>query len=333
MLGVTAPERYGGSELGYLEHAIIAEEVTRASGAIGSSYGTHSNLCINQLALNGTHEQCEKYLPKLCSGDHVGSLAMSETGSGSDVLSMKTKAVKTDGGWILNGVKFWITNGPQADVIIVYARTNPKSKSKGLTTFIIESGFKGFSVAQKQDKFGIHGSPTGELVFDNVFVPDENVLGEEDGGTYVLMKGLNYERLLAGTGPIGIMQACMDEVMPYVTTRKQFGEPIGNFQLIQAKIAQMFTDLNSSRCYVYTSAIQADKGEISNAEAASVFLYSAQRATQTALEAMQIFGGNGYINDYPLGRFMRDAKAWEIFAGTVEIRKLIIGKELMQQYS
>lgn len=333
MMGVTAPEEYGGSDLGYLEHCIISEEITRGSAAIGASYVVSTNLCINQLVLNGTHEQKKKYLPKLCEGEHIGALAMSEPNAGSDVMSMKMKATKTDGGWLLNGVKMWITNGPVADVIIVYAKSNPAEKSKGITTFIVEGDAKGFSIAQKLDKMGIRGSPTGELLFEDVFVPDENVLGEVDKGAYVLMSGLNSERLVAAAGPVGIMQACLDECGPYAAQRKQFGAPIGSFQLIQEKLANMYTDLNASRAYVYTNAIQADKKEGSNADYASVFLMTAKSATQQALEAMQIFGGNGYINDYPLGRFVRDAKVYEIYAGTAEIRQLIIARELMQKYS
>ena len=333
MLGVTCPEAYGGSEMGYLEHMLIAEEVNRASGAIGISYGAHTNLCINQIVLNGTEEQKQKYLPKLNTGEHIGALAMSETGSGSDVMSLQLKAEKKDYGFILNGSKFWITNGAIADTLVVYARTDPKARTKGITAFLIEKDFEGFTPGPPLDKFGMRGSPTGELVFENTFVPEENVLGKVGGGAAVLMSGLNYERLVMAIGSVSLIQAALDEVMPYVTTRKQFGQAIGNFQLIQDKLAKMYTDMNSARCYLYTNAIMADKGEGTNKDFAASFLYASEVATQCALEAMQIFGGNGYINDYPLGRFMRDAKIGEIGAGTKEIRKILIAKELMQDYA
>ena len=332
MIGVTVPEQYGGSELGYLDHCVIGEEISRGSPAVGMSYGASANLCSNQLVLNGTEEQKERFLPDLCSGERIGALAMSEPGSGSDVMSMKTNAKKTEGGWILNGNKFWITNGPIADILIVYARTDPEDRNQGITAFIVERDMKGFSRGTKLDKFGQRGSDTGELIFEDVFIPDENVLGEVNRGTKVLMSGLNIERLILATGPVGIMQACLDECMPYVTTRKQFGQPIGNFQLIQSKLAEMYTALHSSRTYLYTAAMEADKGVETNELCASVALYTSRWATKVALEAMQIFGGNGYINDYPLGRFVRDAKLYEIGGGTQEIRKVLIAKELLKQY-
>ena len=333
MVGVTIPEEYGGTGLGYLEHCIVMEEVSRGSGGFGLSYVAHSNLCANQIALNGSQEQKQKYLPKLCTGEHIGALAMSETGSGSDVLSMKLKAEKVDGGHLLNGNKFWITNGPCADTLVIYARTDMEDRTKGVTAFLVEKDFNGFSTGKKLDKLGIRGSETSELIFDDCFVPDENILGKIGGGVRVLMSGLNYERLVLSAGPVGIMQACLDECMPYVTQRKQFGTQIGEFQLIQKKMADIYTAIVSSRMFMYGSAVACDKGESSNMECASVFLYTAEQGTQVALEAMQIFGGNGYINDYPLGRFLRDAKLYEIGGGTSEVRRMVIAEQLLSMAS
>jgi isovaleryl-CoA dehydrogenase len=329
--GITVPEEYGGSNMGYLAHIIAMEEISRASASIGLSYGAHSNLCINQLQLNGTHEQKIKYLPQLISGEHLGALAMSETGAGSDVVGMQLKAIEKDDHFLLTGNKMWITNGCEADVIIVYAKTNPAAGSKGITAFIIEKSFSGFSTAQKLDKLGMRGSDTCELVFDACVVPKENVLGQLDGGVKVLMHGLDYERLVLAAGPVGIMQACLDIVLPYIHERKQFGKSIGEFQLMQSKIADMFTALNASRAYLYMVAKSAENNKISRKDAASVILYTSTQATQVALEAIQCLGGNGYINDYPTGRLLRDAKLYEIGAGTTEIRKMLIGRELFEE--
>lgn len=328
LLGITVSPEYGGSGMGYIDHVIAMEEISRASGSVGLSYGAHSNLCVNQLSLNGNDTQKRKYLPKLISGDHVGALAMSEAGSGSDVVSMRTRADKVDGGYILNGTKMWITNGPDAEVLIVYAKTDPQGGSKGITAFIIEKGFKGFSTAQKLDKLGMRGSNTCELVFEDCFVPEENVLGTVGKGVRVLMSGLDYERAVLAAGPLGIMQACLDLSLPYVRERQQFGQKIGEFQLMQAKIADMYTILNASRSYVYNVAKACDKGKVTRQDAAAAILFSAENATQMSLQAIQVFGGMGYINETPTGRLLRDAKLYEIGAGTSEIRRMLIGREL-----
>ncbi|MCC5980232.1 MAG: isovaleryl-CoA dehydrogenase [Oceanicaulis sp.] len=328
LLGITVGEEYGGTGLGYLEHVIAMEEISRASASVGLSYGAHSNLCVNQIKLNGNDDQREKYLPKLVSGEHVGALAMSEPGAGSDVVSMRLKAEKKGDRYVLNGSKMWITNGPSADVLVVYAKTDPDGGSKGITAFLIEKGMKGFSVAQKLDKLGMRGSETGELVFEDCEVPEENVLGGVGQGVRVLMSGLDYERAVLSAGPIGIMQACMDVVMPYVHERKQFGKAIGEFQLIQGKIADMYTRMNASRAYVYAVAQACDAGKTTRKDAAGAILFAAETATQCALDAIQILGGNGYINEYPTGRLLRDAKLYEIGAGTSEIRRWLIGREL-----
>jgi isovaleryl-CoA dehydrogenase len=333
MLGVTVDEEYGGAGMGYLEHVVAMEEISRASASIGLSYGAHSNLCVNQIHRNGTSDQKRSYLPKLVSGEHVGALAMSEPGAGSDVVSMKLKADRADGGYVLNGSKMWITNGPDADVIVVYAKTDPAAGSRGITAFIVEKGFAGFSTAQKLDKLGMRGSNTGELVFQDCFVPEENIVGALGGGAAVLMSGLDYERAVLSGGPLGIMQACMDVVMPYVHEREQFGQPIGEFQLIQAKLADMYTKMNASRAYVYAVAKACDRDRTTRKDAAGAILYSAERATEMALDAIQILGGNGYINDYPTGRLLRDAKLYEIGAGTSEIRRMLIGRELFAETS
>ncbi|TGY90726.1 isovaleryl-CoA dehydrogenase [Marinicauda algicola] len=331
LLGITVEEEYGGSGLGYVEHCIAMEEISRASASVGLSYGAHSNLCVNQIRINGSEEQKRKYLPKLVSGEHIGALAMSEPGAGSDVVSMKLKAEKRNGHYVLNGSKMWITNGPSADTIVVYAKTDPQAGSKGITAFLIEKGMKGFSIAQKLDKLGMRGSETGELVFENCEVPEENVLGSVGGGVKVLMSGLDYERAVLAAGPVGIMQACMDVVMPYVHERKQFGSPIGEFQLIQGKLADMYTRMNASRAYVYAVAQACDKHKTARKDAAGAILFAAEAATQSALDAIQILGGNGYINEYPTGRLLRDAKLYEIGAGTSEIRRWLIGRELFEQ--
>ncbi len=331
LLGMTAEEQYGGTGLGYLEHVIAMEEISRASASVGLSYGAHSNLCINQLTKNATHEQKMKYLPKLCSGEHVGALAMSEVGSGSDVVSMSLKAVKNGNSYILNGNKTWITNGPEADVLIVYAKTDSAAGSKGITAFIIEKGFPGFSTAQKLDKLGMRGSNTCELVFEDCEVSEENIVGGLNQGVRVLMSGLDYERLVLSGGPIGIMRACMDLVLPYVHERKQFGKAIGEFQLMQGKLADMYTSMNASRAYVYAVAQACDRGETTRKDAAGVILYSAEKATQMALDAIQCLGGNGYINEFSAGRLLRDAKLYEIGAGTSEIRRMLIGRELFKE--
>ncbi|MCX7322292.1 MAG: isovaleryl-CoA dehydrogenase [Hyphomicrobiales bacterium] len=326
--GITVEEEYGGAGLGYLEHVIAMEEVSRASASVGLSYGAHSNLCVNQLRRNGNEAQKRKYLPGLISGAHVGSLAMSEPGAGSDVVSMKTRADKKGDRFILNGSKMWITNGPVAETLIVYAKTDPAGGPRGITAFIIEKGKKGFTTAQKLDKLGMRGSDTCELVFTDCEVPEENVLGAVGKGVNILMSGLDYERAVLSGGPPGIMQACMGVVLPYVHERKQCGEPIGHFQLVQGKVADMYVTMNASRAYVYAVAKACDRGETTREDAAGAILYAAERATQCALDAIQLLGGNGYINDYPTGRLLRDAKLYEIGAGTSEIRRMLIGREL-----
>jgi isovaleryl-CoA dehydrogenase len=331
LLGITVEEEYGGSGLGYLEHCIAMEEISRGSASVGLSYGAHSNLCVNQLRRNGSDAQKRKYLPKLVSGEHVGALAMSERGAGSDVVSMKLKAERKGDRYILNGSKFWITNGPCADVLVVYGKTDPDAGPRGITAFLVERGLKGFSTAQKLDKLGMRGSDTGELVFEDCEVPAENVLGEVGKGVNVLMSGLDYERAVLAAGPLGIMQAAMDAVIPYVHQRKQFGEPIGTFQLVQGKLADMYTTMNASKAYVYAVARACDRGETARKDAAGAILYAAEKATQIALDAVQLLGGNGYINDYPTGRLLRDAKLYEIGAGTSEIRRWLIGRELFEE--
>jgi isovaleryl-CoA dehydrogenase len=331
LLGITVEEEYGGSGLGYLEHCIAMEEISRGSASVGLSYGAHSNLCVNQLRRNGSEAQKRKYLPKLISGEHVGALAMSEPSAGSDVVSMSTRAEKKGDRYIINGSKMWITNGPVAETLVVYAKTDPAAGPRGITAFIIEKGMKGFSTAQKLDKLGMRGSDTGELVFENCEVPEENVLGEVGRGVNVLMSGLDYERSVLAAGPLGIMQACLDVVMPYVHERKQFGQPIGSFQLVQGKIADMYTTMNASRAYVYAVAKACDRGETTREDAAGAILYASEKATQCALDAIQLLGGNGYINDYPTGRLLRDAKLYEIGAGTSEIRRMLIGRELFEK--
>ncbi|WP_407059824.1 isovaleryl-CoA dehydrogenase [Cucumibacter marinus] len=331
LLGITADEDYGGSGMGYLAHVVVMEELSRASASTALSYGAHSNLCVNQINRHGTPEQKEKYLPKLCSGEHVGALAMSEPGAGSDVVSMKLKAVKKNDRYVLTGNKMWITNGPDASTLVVYARTDPEGGAKGLTAFLIEKDMAGFSTAQKLDKLGMRGSNTCELVFEDCEVPFENVLGEEGGGARVLMSGLDYERVVLSGGPLGIMAACMDVVVPYVHERKQFGQPIGEFQLMQGKLADMYATMNACRAYVYAVAAACDRGETTRKDAAGCILYSAEKATQIALEAIQALGGNGYINEYPTGRLLRDAKLYEIGAGTSEIRRMLIGRELFKE--
>ncbi|WP_434985914.1 isovaleryl-CoA dehydrogenase [Vreelandella zhaodongensis] len=331
LLGITVSEQDGGSGMGYLAHCIAMEEISRASASVALSYGAHSNLCVNQLKINATAEQKEKYLPKLISGDHVGALAMSEPGAGSDVVSMQLRA-KLDGDhYILNGNKMWITNGPDADVLVVYAKTDPEAGSKGITAFIIEKGMPGFSTAQKLDKLGMRGSNTCELVFQDCKVPAENVLGDVGKGVRVLMSGLDYERTVLAAGPIGIMQAAMDVVLPYIHERKQFNQSIGEFQLVQGKVADMYTTLNACRAYLYAVAGACDRGQTSRKDAAGVILYCAEKATQVALDAIQLLGGNGYINEYPTGRLLRDAKLYEIGAGTSEIRRMLIGRELFTE--
>ncbi|XP_059314662.1 isovaleryl-CoA dehydrogenase, mitochondrial [Lycium ferocissimum] len=329
--GITVPEEYGGLGLGYLYHCIAMEEISRASGSVGLSYGAHTNLCINQLVRNGTHEQKQKYLPKLISGEHVGALAMSEPNAGSDVVGMKCKAERVEGGYVLNGNKMWCTNGPTAQTLVIYAKTDVSAGSKGITAFLIEKGMKGFSTAQKLDKLGMRGSDTCELVFENCFVPEENVLGQIGKGVYVLMSGLDLERLVLASGPVGIMQACLDVVLPYIRQREQFGRPIGEFQFVQGKVADMYTSLQSSRSYLYSVARECDSGTIITKDCAGVILSAAERATQVALQAIQCLGGNGYVNEYPTGRLLRDAKLYEIGAGTSEIRRMIIGRELFKE--
>jgi isovaleryl-CoA dehydrogenase len=330
LLGITVEERFGGSGLGYLEHVIAMEEISRASAAVGLSYGAHSNLCVNQIRLNGSEEQKLKYLPKLCSGEHIGALAMSEAGSGSDVMSMQLRAQQDGSDYILNGTKMWITNGPDANVLVVYARTGKQSGSHGITAFLVEKGMKGFSTAQKLDKLGMRGSNTCELVFEECRVPEENILGEVNKGTSVLMLGLNYERAVLAGGSVGIMHACIDLVLPYVRERKQFGQPIGEFEMIQAKLADMYTALMASQSFLYTVARACDRGDVGRKDAASVILFVAEKATWMACETIQCLGGNGYINEYPAGRLWRDAKLYEIGAGTSEIRRMLIGRELFK---
>ena len=333
LLGITADEDYGGADLGYLAHVIAMEEISRASASIGLSYGAHSNLCVNQLAKHGTQIQKRKYLPDLISGKHVGALAMSETESGSDVIGMRLRAEKRDNVYILNGNKMWITNGPEADTLIVYAKTDPTAASRGITAFIVEKGFEGFATAQKLDKLGMRGSNTCELVFRDCPVPEENILGRVNGGARVLMSGLDYERLVLCGGPLGIMAACLDVVVPYVHERKQFGKPIGEFQLMQGKLADMYVAFNACRAYVYAVAQACDRGEPVRKDAAGAILYSAEKATWMAGQAIQALGGNGYINDHSTGRLWRDAKLYEIGAGTSEIRRMLIGRELFKETS
>ncbi len=329
--GITVEEEFGGTGLGYLEHCVAMEEISRASASVGLSYGAHSNLCVNQIRRNGTQDQKRKYLPKLISGEHVGALAMSEPGAGSDVVSMKTRADKKGDRYVLNGNKMWITNGPIADTLVVYVKTDPAAGPRGITAFLIEKGMKGFSTAQKLDKLGMRGSDTCELVFQDCEVPEENVLGGIGRGVNVLMSGLDYERAVLAAGPLGIMQACLDVVMPYVHERKQFGEPIGTFQLVQGKVADMYVSTNAARAYVYAVAKACDRGETTREDAAGAILYAAERATQCALDAIQLLGGNGYINDNATGRLLRDAKLYEIGAGTSEIRRMLIGRELFNK--
>ncbi|MEC4087075.1 isovaleryl-CoA dehydrogenase [Pseudoalteromonas rubra] len=331
LLGITVPEEFGGANMGYLEHVIAMEEISRASASIGLSYGAHSNLCVNQINRNGNQAQKEKYLPRLISGEHIGALAMSEPNSGSDVVSMKLKAEKKGDKFILNGNKMWITNGPDADVFVIYAKTDLDAGPRGITAFIVERDFPGFSTAQKLDKLGMRGSNTCELVFEDCEVPEENILGNYNEGVKVLMSGLDYERVVLAGGPLGIMQACMDVVVPYIHERKQFNQSIGEFQLVQGKIADMYTQMNAARSYVYTVAKACDRGETTRKDAAGVILYAAELATKMALDAIQLLGGNGYINEYPTGRLLRDAKLYEIGAGTSEIRRMLIGRELFTE--
>ena len=331
VLGIIVEEEYGGAGMGYLEHCIAMEEISRASASVGLSYGAHSNLCVNQIRRNGNAEQKRRYLPKLISGEHVGALAMSEPGAGSDVVSMRLKAEKKGDQYILNGSKMWITNGPDADTLVIYAKTNPDDGHRGITAFLVEKSFKGFSTAQKLDKLGMRGSNTCELVFKDCEVPEENVLGEMGKGVNILMSGLDYERAVLAGGPTGIMQACMDVVIPYVRERKQFGESIGSFQLMQGKLADMYTTMNATKAYVYTVAKACDRGETTRKDAAGAILYAAEKATWMALEAIQCLGGNGYINEYSTGRLLRDAKLYEIGAGTSEIRRWLIGRELFDE--
>ncbi|MGP9819121.1 isovaleryl-CoA dehydrogenase [Salinarimonas sp. NSM] len=329
--GITIAEEDGGTGLGYLEHVVAMEEISRASASVGLSYGAHSNLCINQIGRNGTKAQKEKYLPKLMSGEHVGALAMSEPGAGSDVVSMRTRADRKGDRFVLNGNKMWITNGPIAETLVVYAKTDPDAGPRGITAFLIEKGMKGFSTHQKLDKLGMRGSDTCELVFEDCEVPEENVLGEVGRGVRVLMSGLDYERAVLAAGPLGIMQAAMDIVMPYVHERKQFGQPIGTFQLVQGKVADMYVRMNAAKAYVYSVAKACDRGRTTREDAAGAILYAAELATQIALDAIQLLGGNGYINEYPTGRLLRDAKLYEIGAGTSEIRRMLIGRELFEK--
>ncbi len=331
LLGITVSEEYGGANMGYLAHTIAMEEISRASASVGLSYGAHSNLCVNQIYLNGNATQKEKYLPKLISGEYIGALAMSEANSGSDVVSMQLHAQASGNKFILNGTKMWITNGPDADVLVVYAKTDKQATSKGITAFLIEKGMPGFKTAQKLDKLGMRGSNTCELVFEQCEVPAEQILGEINQGVKVLMSGLDYERTILAAGPVGIMQACMDVVLPYIHERKQFEQAIGEFQFIQGKLADMYTDLSASRAYLYAIAKACDQGLVSRKDAAGVILYTSEKATQMALQAIQILGGNGYINEYPAGRLLRDAKLYEIGAGTSEIRRMLIGRELFKE--
>jgi len=331
LLGITVDEELGGTGMGYLAHMVAMEEISRASASVGLSYGAHSNLCVNQIRRNGSDAQKAKYLPKLMSGEYIGALAMSEPGAGSDVVSMKLKAEKKGDKYILNGNKMWITNGPDADVLVVYAKTDPAGGKRGITAFLIDKDFPGFSTAQKLDKLGMRGSNTCELVFEDCEVPAENVMGNEGDGVKILMSGLDYERAVLAAGPIGIMQACLDVVLPYVHEREQFGQPIGEFQMIQGKVADMYTKLNACRAYVYAVGAACDRGETTRKDAAGAILYAAENATQVALDAIQILGGNGYINEYPTGRLLRDAKLYEIGAGTSEIRRMLIGRELFNE--
>ncbi|ELG4785080.1 isovaleryl-CoA dehydrogenase [Vibrio vulnificus] len=329
--GVTVSEEYGGAEMGYLAHVVAMEEISRASASVALSYGAHSNLCINQIYRNGNAQQKAKYLPALISGEHIGALAMSEANSGSDVVSMQLKAKEKGDHFVLNGSKMWITNGPDAHTLVVYAKTNPKAEAHGITAFIIERAFPGFHSAQKLDKLGMRGSNTSELVFEDCLVPKENVLGELNHGVQVLMSGLDYERVVLAGGPLGIMRSCLDVVIPYIHDRKQFGQPIGEFQLVQGKLADMYTQMNAARSYVYTVAAACDRGEVTRKDAAGVILYSAELATRMALDAIQLLGGNGYVNEFPTGRLLRDAKLYEIGAGTSEIRRMLIGRELFNE--
>jgi isovaleryl-CoA dehydrogenase len=329
--GITVEEEYGGAGLGYLEHCVAMEEVSRGSASVGLSYGAHSNLCINQIRRNGSDEQKRSYLPKLIAGEHMGALAMSETGAGSDVVGMRLRAERKGDRFVLNGTKMWITNGPCLDVLVVYGKTDPEAGPRGITAFLVERGYAGFSTAQKLDKLGMRGSDTGELVFEDCEVPAENVLGEVGQGVRILMSGLDYERVVLAAGPLGIMQACLDIVLPYVHERRQFGQPIGTFQLMQAKIADMYTALNAARAYVYAVARACDSGRTTRKDAAGAILFASERATQMALEAIQALGGNGYINDFATGRLLRDAKLYEIGAGTSEIRRMLIGRELFEE--
>jgi len=331
LLGITVEEEYGGSGLGYLEHVVAMEEISRGSASVGLSYGAHSNLCVNQIRRNGNPEQKKHYLPKLVSGQHLGALAMSEPGAGSDVVSMRLRADKRGKNYVLNGSKMWITNGPDADVLVVYAKTDPDAGPRGITAFIVEKGMKGFTTAQKLDKLGMRGSDTGELVFNDCEIPEELILGRLNEGVRVLMSGLDYERAVLAAGPLGIMRTAMDVVLPYVHERKQFGQPIGSFQLMQGKLADMYTRMNAARAYVYIVAKACDRGETTRKDAAAAILFSSETATWMALEAIQVLGGNGYINDYPTGRLLRDAKLYEIGAGTSEIRRMLIGRELFEE--
>jgi isovaleryl-CoA dehydrogenase len=331
LLGITVQEEYGGAGLGYLEHCVAMEEVSRGSASIGLSYGAHSNLCVNQIRRNANEEQKRRYLPKLISGEHVGALAMSESGSGSDVVSMRLRADKRGDRYVLNGTKMWITNGPEADVLVVYAKTDPAAGPRGITAFLIEKGFKGFKAAQKLDKLGMRGSDTSELVFEDCEVPEDNVMGPEGGGVGVLMSGLDYERTVLAAGSLGIMQACLDVVIPYLHDRKQFGQPVGSFQIMQSKLADMYVTLTSARAYVYAVAQACDRGQTTRKDSAGAILYAAEKGVWMALEAIQCLGGNGYINDFPTGRLLRDAKLYDIGAGTSEIRRWLIGRELFEE--
>jgi isovaleryl-CoA dehydrogenase len=331
VLGITVEDEYGGAGMGYLEHVVAMEEISRASASVGLSYGAHSNLCVNQIRRNGNEAQRRRYLPRLVSGEHVGALAMSEPGAGSDVVGMRTRADRKGDRYVLNGSKMWITNGPDADVLVIYAKTDPNAGPRGITAFLVEKGCKGFTTAQKLDKLGMRGSNTCELVFTDCEVAADNVLGEVGRGVNVLMSGLDYERAVLAAGPLGIMQACMDAVLPYVHERKQFGQAIGEFQLMQGKLADMYTTMNAAKAYVYAVAKACDRGRTTRKDAAGAILYAAEKATWMALEAIQCLGGNGYINDYPTGRLLRDAKLYEIGAGTSEIRRMLIGRELFSE--
>jgi len=333
LLGITVEEKWGGAGMGYVAHCVAMEEVSRASASVGLSYGAHSNLCVNQIRRNGSDAQRRKYLPKLISGEHVGALAMSESGAGSDVVSMRTRADRKGDRYILNGSKFWITNGPEAETIVVYAKTDPAAGARGITAFLVEKGMKGFTTAPKLDKLGMRGSDTAELVFEDCEVPEDNVLGKLGGGVGVLMSGLDYERVVLAAGPLGIMQAALDVVIPYVPERKQFGAPIGSFQLVQGKLADMYVTMNAAKAYVYSVARACDEGRTTREDAAGAILYAAENATKSALDAIQCLGGNGYISDYPTGRLLRDAKLYEIGAGTSEIRRMLIGREIFDKTS